>query len=140
MGPRPREALRSLWLLLLAPLLLAASLLLRRGAVASAAVLRPFQPLPGPRPVLPLMRGSGTRKGFSLREARPAAVTYCGLPIPFYGDIVLSQDDERAFFPDLEVYGHYKFSSSQSADDSEVDDGAVQRKDQDPARRVAIHN
>eukprot|EP00959_Pyramimonas_sp_CCMP1952_P362470 7590946-Pyramimonas_sp.AAC.1 len=82
MEPRPRAAQRSLWFLLLAPLPLAASLPLRRGAVAIAAVLRPFEPLPGPRPALPLKRGSETRRGFSLREVSPAAGTHCGLPIP----------------------------------------------------------
>eukprot|EP00959_Pyramimonas_sp_CCMP1952_P443678 9288048-Pyramimonas_sp.AAC.1 len=71
---------------------------------------------------------------------RTAAVTYGGSPFPFYGDIFLSKDDELAFFPDLEVFGHYKFSSSQSDDDSEFEGRVLHYKDQDPVRRAAIHN
>eukprot|EP00959_Pyramimonas_sp_CCMP1952_P346724 7262104-Pyramimonas_sp.AAC.1 len=69
-----------------------------------------------------------------------AAVTYGGSPFPFYGDIFLSKDDEFAFLPDLEVFGHYKFFYSQSDDDSEFEDRAIHCNDQNSARRAALHN
>eukprot|EP00959_Pyramimonas_sp_CCMP1952_P021848 459961-Pyramimonas_sp.AAC.1 len=135
----PPRALRSLRLLLLGPLLLAAALLVRHVAEESAAVPRPFEPRPGLRPVQPLTRRSVTRKMFSTCDCT-AAVTHGGSPFPFYGDIFLTKVDEIAFFPDLEVFGHYKFSYSQSDDDCEFEDRALHCKDQNPVRRAAIHN
>eukprot|EP00959_Pyramimonas_sp_CCMP1952_P470720 9497162-Pyramimonas_sp.AAC.1 len=118
----PPRALRSLRLLLLGPLLLAAVLLDRPVVEVSAAAPRPFEPLPEPRPVQLLTRRSVTRRMFSTCDCT-AAVTYGGSPFPFYGDIFLSKDGEFAFLPDLEVFfGHYKFCYSQSDDDSEFED------------------